>query len=241
MTLPTIDVPIYELKIPSTGEPIKIRPFLVKEEKLLLMAVETKDENEIINTTKQIINNCIVEGEVNVDKLPFFDIDYLFIALRGKSIGESIDVSFTCRNRVDGAECNTIFDAKIDIANVEIEKDESITHTIDLTGGITVIMKYPNYTAMRLLTSKESNLEKKVNIVVACIERISKDNKTYDSKDYTKVEMTNFVTSMTEENYKKLENFVNNFPSFHVNSEAKCPKCGFVHKIKYKDFTSFFL
>jgi hypothetical protein len=161
--------------------------------------------------------------------------------LRGKSIGESIDVSFTCKNiNAEGKECGTIFDAKIDIANVEVVKDEEITNTIDLTGGIKVTMKYPNYAAMKLLTSKESNLEKKINIIVACIDKIFKDNKTYDSKDYTKVEMNGFVSSMTEENYKKLENFVNNFPTFHVNSESKCPKCGFVHKIQYKDFTSFF-
>jgi hypothetical protein len=241
MTLPTIDVPVYELKIPSTGDTIRIRPFLVKEEKLLLMAVETKDENEIVNTTKQIIKNCILDGEVDIDKLPFFDIDYLFIALRGKSIGESIDVSFTCRNRVEDKECGTIFDAKIDIANVEVVKDETVHKTIELTGGVTVTMKYPNYTAMKLLTSKESNLEKKINIIVTCIDKIFKDNKTYDSKDYTKAEMNGFVSSMTEENYKKLENFVDNFPFFQCVAEAKCPKCGFTHNIKYKDFTSFFL
>ena len=241
MTLPTIDVPVYELKIPSTGDTIRIRPFLVKEEKLLLMAVETKDENEIVNTTKQIIKNCILDGDVDIDKLPFFDIDYLFIALRGKSIGESIDVSFTCRNRVEDKECGTIFDAKIDIANVEVVKDEAVHKTIELTGGVTVTMKYPNYAAMKLLTSKESNLEKKVNIIVTCIDKIFKDNKTYDSKDYTKAEMNGFVSSMTEENYKKLENFVDNFPFFQCVAEAKCPKCGFAHNIKYKDFTSFFL
>jgi hypothetical protein len=94
---------------------------------------------------------------------------------------------------------------------------------------------------MKLLTSKESNLEKKINIIVLCIDKIFKDNKVYDSKDYTRVEMNGFVSSMTEENYKKLEAFIENFPSFHVNSQAKCPKCGFEHKIKYKDFTSFFL
>ena len=137
MPLPKLDVPLYQIKIPSTGKEITIRPFLVKEEKLLLIAAQSKDQAEIINTTKQIINNCIVDGDVNVETLPFFDIDYIFIALRAKSVGESIDINFTCNNVIeDGEACGSRFTAKIDITNCEIVKNENIKQEITLSGSL---------------------------------------------------------------------------------------------------------
>ena len=103
--LPKIDVPTYTLKLPSSEQELTVRPFLVKEEKLLLMAVKSDDPQEIIRTTKQVINNCIISPEINVDTLPFFDIDYLFIALRAKSIGETIELNFICQNKVEDTKC----------------------------------------------------------------------------------------------------------------------------------------
>ena len=142
MTLPKIDLPTYDVKLPSSGQIVKIRPFLVKEEKLLLMAVESDDTNEIINVTKQVINNCIINNDVNVEALPFFDVDYLFIALRAKSVGESIEVKFTCNNMVNDAMCNNVFPANIDIANCEIVKDDTIKNIVDLGKNIKLKMKY---------------------------------------------------------------------------------------------------
>ena len=112
MTLPKIDVPTYDVTLPSSGKEIRIRPFLVKEEKLLLMAVESKDSENIIKTTKQVINNCIVSGDIDLDKIPFFDVDYLFIALRAKSIGEKIEVNYRCNNNVGGQPCNGVFNVE---------------------------------------------------------------------------------------------------------------------------------
>ena len=128
--LPKIDVPLYDIEIPSSKEKIKVRPFNVKEEKLLLMAMESKDVNEIVNTVKQVINNCIINGEVNIDKLPFFDIDFLFIFLRAKSIGESVEVNLTCNNEVDGKECGNRFPGVMNISNCEIVKPEKISEEI---------------------------------------------------------------------------------------------------------------
>lgn len=241
MTLPVIDVPTYDLTVPSTGEPIKVRPFLVKEEKVLLMALESKDDNEIVNATKQIIKNCILEGNFDVDKAPFFDVDYLFIALRAKSVGESLDLKFVCNVILsdDGRKCNTTFNAKIDIANVEVEKDKNIKELIELD-KIKIKMKYPNYSTMKILIAKENALEKKIKLIAGCISEIQKDNKVFSSKDYGKEEVIRFVGNLTEKDYKKLEEFVDNLPSFAVKAEATCPKCGYKHNIKYKEFTSFF-
>ena len=116
MALPKISVPTYELTIPSDKKKIKVRPFSVKEEKLLLIALESENMTDVANTVKQVINNCIVSGEVDVDKLPFFDIDYMFIFLRAKSVGDTVEVKMTCNNVVDGNKCGEVFGADMDIS-----------------------------------------------------------------------------------------------------------------------------
>lgn len=240
MTLPVIDVPIYEVKLPSSEKEIKIRPFLVKEEKLLLIAAESNDVEEIIKTTKQVINNCLVDKDVDIDKLPFFDVDYLFIALRAKSISESIEVKFTC-NAIDnqGGNCRHVFEADIDISKATVYKND-VPNIFDLDKGTKVKMKYPSYSIMKSLNENDNALENKIKVVTACIDQIIQKDKVYSSKDYGKKELQAFVENLTEENYKKLELFVDNFPYFAVNVEKKCPKCGYLHDIRYTDFANFF-
>jgi hypothetical protein len=243
MSLPVVDVPIYELKLPSNGKEIKVRPFLVKEEKLLLMAAESNDVEEIIKTTKQVINNCLINKDVDVDKLPFFDIDYLFIALRAKSIAETIEMRFTC-NAIDndGNACRHTFETEIDISKTEIFNN-NIPKAIKFDNdakNTSVKMKYPSYNIMKTLNEKDNALENKIKVIVACIDQIAQKDKVYSSKDYTPRELQIFVEGLTQENYKKLELFVDNFPYFAVEVEKKCPKCGYLHDIRYTDFASFF-
>jgi hypothetical protein len=240
MTLPKIDVPIYDITLPSTGKTIKIRPFLVKEEKLLLMAIESGDNENIIKTTKQVINNCIVSGDLDLEKMPFFDVDYLFIALRAKSIGESIETSYICNNEVNGNKCGGVFEAVIDISNCVIEKKDDISMDIILSSKIAIKMKYPSYSIMKMITGNESNFQKKIRIISSCIDRITNGDQVYSSKDYSKEELVEFIEGLTSEQYKKLEEFVDNLPSFTIETSGVCPKCGFEHKIKYTDFTRFF-
>lgn len=240
--LPKIELPVYEVKLPSSGQIIKIRPFTVKEEKLLLMAAESGDNDDIINTTIQVINNCLIDDSVNITKLPFFDIDYLFIALRAKSVGESIDIKFTCNNKLeDGSTCGHIFPAKIDISNCKLDKDESIEDTIKLSGTMSVKMRYPTYSVMKSLIETMKDIDKEVHIIANSIEMIQDKDSIYTLKDMTKDEMIQFVESLTQEQYKKMENYVDNFPSFLVTAEADCPKCGFHHNLEYRSFESFFV
>ena len=240
MTLPKIDVPIYDITLPSNGKTIKIRPFLVKEEKLLLMAIESKDNENIIKTTKQVINNCIVSGDLDLEKMPFFDVDYLFIALRAKSIGENIETSYVCNNLVDGNKCGGVFEANIDISNCVIEKKDDITMDITLSNKLSMKMKYPSYSIMKMITGNENNFQKKIRIISSCIERITNGDKVYSSKDFSKEELIDFIDGLTHEQFVKLEVFVDNLPSFAIESGGICPKCGFEHKVKYTDFTRFF-
>ena len=238
--LPKIDLPIYEIKLPSSGKPVKIRPFVVREEKLLLIALESGDEREIIETTKQIVNNCLVD-KVDIDKLPFFDVDYIFIALRAKAVGDTIDVKYTCYNEVDGTSCDNTFPAKIDVMNYTLLKDENIKDKIQLTGTLSVKMRYPSYTVMRLLDSDMSNFDKKINIIAECVDIVADKEKVYTRKDYTNDELIDFIENLPQQQYKRLEEFVDNFPSFIITSKATCPKCKYEHTLDYRDFTDFFV
>jgi hypothetical protein len=240
MPIPKIDLPIYELKIPSSGKEIRVRPFVVKEEKLLLMAAESNDTDEIIKTTKQIINNCIIDENIDIDKLPFFDIDYLFIALRAKSIGEKIDMSFTCNNEVETGTCKHVFDVPVDIANASIVKQDKISNKIDLGNGMMLKMKYPTYSIMKIINDNESVINKKIKVMANCIDSIVQGDKVHTSKDFTKKEAEDFIENLTQEQFMRVESFVDNFPYFVVNVDHKCEKCGYDHNIQYRDFVSFF-
>lgn len=241
MTLPKLDLPLHKLKIPSSGKEIIVRPFLVREEKLLLIAQESGIEADIINTTKQVINNCIVGDNVRIDTLPFFDVDYLFIALRAKSVGESIDIKYRCNNIVGEEECGNIFPAKIDISNCKVIKNESISNEINVSGTIKVKMKYPTYSIMKNIMDNDNIINKKIQVVVGSIDYIKEKEKIYGPKDVTREELVQFIEGLTQEQFKKFEIFVDNFPTFVITSEAVCDKCGFKHHLEYKDFTSFFL
>jgi hypothetical protein len=240
MTLPKIDVPTYDVTLPSTGKEIKIRPFLVKEEKLLLMAVESKDNENIIKTTKQVINNCIVSGNIDLDKIPFFDVDYLFIALRAKSVGEKIEVNYKCNRVIDTQLCNGVFNVDVDISKCAIDKKDDISDIIQLGGKMSVKMKYPSYGIMKLIMGNESIMEKKIRIIMSCVERIVNGEKVYTSKDFSKEELKAFIEGLTQEQYKKLEEFIDNFPNFYIQANGVCNKCGFDHQVRYTDFTRFF-
>lgn len=204
------------------------------------MAVESSNMEDVTNQVKQIINNCIIDGDVNVDKLPFFDIDYMFIFLRAKSIGENVEVRMTCNNVLDdGSTCGHQFPAKLDIANVEIVKDENVVNDIKLDKTNGIVMKYPNYSIIKRLENA-ADIDKKTAIIVGSIDYIYDKKGTHSSKDYSREELTKFVEDLTEENYKKLEYFVDNFPVFLAKLDVSCPKCSYEHHVRYSDFYDFF-
>jgi hypothetical protein len=240
MPLPKIDLPVYDFTIPSNGKVIKVRPFTVKEEKLLLMAIESKVASDIISTVKQVINNCVQDDEVDVDKLPFFDIDYLFIFLRAKSVGEIAAVNLTCNNVLDSGEtCNHNFVTEVDVGNVELVRFEGVSDDIKLGPASGVKMRYPNYGIMRKI-EELPDIDKKTHIIVSSIDFIYDKSGMHSYKDYTQEEMKDFVEGLTEENYKKLEAYVDRFPTIAGKINADCPKCGFHHDVRYTEFYDFF-
>jgi hypothetical protein len=236
-------VPEYTIKIPSTGKEVKVRPFLVGEERLLLMALESGDSKDIIHTTKQIISRCIIDEDVKVDldKLPFYDVDYLFIALRAKSIGETVDINWVCKANVDDEECGATFSAQIDIANVEIEKNASLKDWVELPNNMKVKLKVPSYTAMKSILDDDNILEKKIHLIVACIDYIQNKDTMVTLKDVTLNDYRLFVEGLTQEYFRKLEAWADDLPSFVVKQTSKCPKCGYDHTLRYEEFDAFFV
>lgn len=238
--LPKIDVPVYTVKMPSSGKEIKVRPFNVKEEKLLLMASESDNLDDIVTTVKQVINNCIVRGDFNIDKVPFFDVDFLFIFLRAKSIGESIEVNLTCNNTLEnGMRCGHTFPTQMDISHHEVIFNEKLSNDIKLDAVNGVRMKYPTYALVKQLDDTPL-IEKKTKVILNSIEHIYDKKGVYSAKDYSTKELQEFIEGLTEEKYKKLEEWVDNFPTFVVKLIADCPKCGFHHEVRYSDFADFF-
>lgn len=233
-------MPTYELTLPSTKEVLKVRPFNVKEEKLLLMALESKDFDEIIKTVKQVISNCLLKGDVNIDKLPFFDIDYIFVFLRGKSVGDTVEVNLTCNNVLeDGNKCGNVFETDLDISKCVVIWPEGVVDDIKLSEKQGVKMRYPNYATMKRMEGVNP-VDQKTSIIVNAIDYIYDAKGQYSWKDYSKEELKEFVEGLTEENYGKLEAFVDNFPTIMVNLEGTCNKCGFHHNVRYSDFYDFF-
>lgn len=239
MGLPKIDLPVYDLTIPSTKEVIKVRPFNVREEKILLIALESKDADEIITTTKQIIGNCLIDSTLDINKLPYFDVDYIFVFLRAKSVGDNVEVQMTCNNETDKGLCGNRFLADLDISKVDIIKDDNISDDIKIDKDKGIKMKYPNYATIKRIEFG-NEIDRKTNTIVNCIDHIYDKKGIYSAKDHSKEELKNFVEDLTEENYRKLEEFVDNMPTFAVVLEKECNKCGFNHRVRYTDFYDFF-
>lgn len=249
MNLPKLTTPIYQVILPSNGQTIRIRPFVVKEEKLLLMAAQSNDVNEIIDTTLQVVDNCLVDNDIKggAKSLPFFDIDYLFIAMRAKSIGEVINMNFTCNNIVTNdtitppvsQKCNAVMPVELNISKPHIIKKE-MQDKIWITPEVGIKMTYPNYSSMKKLMSLEDDLTRRMQAYMISIDYLFDKDKVYPITEISKEELTDFFDRMTKEQTNKLDEWVENFPSFEIHKEQVCPKCGFNHTIKYKDFTSFF-
>ena len=248
MGLPTIAVPEYTLTIPSTKKEVKYRPFLVKEEKILLLAMESEKTEEIINATKTIIENCVY-GDINVEEMPTFDIEYIFLQLRAKAKGEVLDLKYKC------PKCELEIPIEINIDDIKIiEKDKEHTKDIKITEELGVMMKYPNLSLQSKIAQKEDGskpeIEALFETMTACIDYIYDKETTYPSKDHTEKEMTDFLESLTDEQFQKLSKFFETSPALKHEVELHCkhksPKskgkkeCGYKEKITLEGLNSFF-
>lgn len=245
MALPKIQAPIFELTLPSTGQQVKYRPFLVKEQKILLMALESKEAPEMLRAIKQIITNCSID-EIKVDNLPMFDLEYFFLRLRAKSIGEEVELALSHYDNINknGDTCEHKTKYTINLMEVEVEKDESHTTKIvlDEDSGVGIVLKYPTIAlADKMQNANNKNqMDAIVDIVTQSIDYIFDNENTYPAKEQTKQELTDFINNLSQEQFAKLNNFFNTMPKLRQTIRWECEKCGTRDSITLEGMANFF-
>ena len=237
MTLPKINVPEYTLEIPSTNEEVKFRPFLVKEEKLLLISQESGDETSLYTAIKNLVNNCCY-NKIDVDALPLFDIEYVFLQIRAKSVNEIADVKVICPD--DG---ETEVDIKVDLTKVQVHMDDKHNSKIPLTDDIGVVMAYPNLASI-LLTSTEdveqNASDKMFQMIQDCILQIWQGEETFDAMDYTVKDKKDFIENLNHTQFEKIQQFFETMPTVKHEVEVTNPNTKVVSKIEIEGMNSFF-
>ena len=215
MTLPRIAVPKYTLIIPSSGKEISYRPFLVKEEKILLIAMESGEEKEMIGAVQNIIENCVYD-DLDVKNMPMFDIEYIFLQLRAKSKGEIVDLSFDC------GKCKKPIPIQIDLTKIEIIRTEGHDIKIPLSDDVGIIMKYPSMEIQNIINKEKSDVENVFSTITSCIGSIWDKESVYATKDHTKEEINDFLDSLPDDSFTKIQKFFDTVPKLKHEFELKC-------------------
>ena len=237
MALPKLNVPVYEAILPSTEKVIKYRPFLVKEEKLLFTAQESGEE-AVLPAVKQIIKNC-VQGELDIDNMPLFDIEYLFLRLRAKSVGEEITLGLKpwgCPQN-DGELCKFTTEVAINLEDVKVIKDEKHTSKIMLDDKIGIMMKYPNISQVGI---KGSDSEMGMNIIKGCIKMVFTEEETFESDSFTDKELDEFIDSLNTKQMEKIRDFFNSMPTLKHTIKYTCKTCNEKKETTIQGLNSFF-
>lgn len=238
MPLPTIATPSYELELPSTGKTIKYRPFLVKEEKLLVLALESESNKEISNAIKAVLKNCIQTRGVKIESLPTFDIEYLFLNIRGKSVGEEIEVNIIAPD--DG---ETAIPVKIGIDEIKVIKPENHSNKIKLDDTLIMEMKYPSldeFIKNNFDVNSEMDIDKSFELIASCIDKIYNTEEVWASSDVTKKELIDFLGQMNSVQFKDVERFFTTMPKLSHELKVRNPKTKVESTVVLEGLSSFF-
>ena len=238
MPLPTIVTPSYELELPSTGKKIKYRPFLVKEEKLLVSALETESTKDISNAIKTVLKSCIQTKGIKVEKLPTFDIEYLFLNIRGKSVGEEVDVNLIAPD--DGV---TEVPVTISIDDIEIQKNKDHNNKVKLDESLVMEMKYPSldqFIKSNFDFTEETNMDQSFDLIASCIDKIYNEEEVWSAADCTKKEVKDFLEQMNSMQFKEIEKFFETMPKLSHSVTFTNPKTKVKSTVVLEGLSSFF-
>ena len=241
MPLPTIKTPQYELVLPSTGKTIKYRPFLVKEEKILILALESQSTKEITNAIKQVLKDCIVTKGIKVEELPTFDIEYIFLNVRGKSVGESLDLIITC-----GDDGETQVPVTVFIDQIKVEEDPEHKRDIQLDTDLVLRMKYPSLDQFIKTNfdfnseQSSSSIDRSFDIISSCIDVIFNAEESWSAADSTKKELTDWIETLTPNQFKEIEKFFDTMPRLSHTVKVTNPKTKVESVVTLEGLTSFF-
>jgi len=236
--LPKIATPTYELELPSTEQTIKYRPFLVKEEKLLVIALESEDTKQITTAIKTVIKNCIETKGIKVETLPTFDIEYLFLNIRGKSVGEEIEVNIICPDDEE-----TSVPIKINVDEIQVQRDENHTNKIKLDETLMMEMKYPSleqFIKNNFDLSNNSAMEQSFELVASCVDKIYNEDEVWVAADVTKKELMEFLDQMNTSQFKHIEKFFETMPKLSHTIKVKNPKTEVESEVTLEGLSSFF-
>jgi len=238
MGLPKIATPVYELEIPSNNKKIKYRPFLVKEEKILIIAMESEDTKQIANSIKNVISNCIVTRGIKVEELATFDIEYLFLNIRGKSVGETVEVLITCPD-----DNITQVPSVIELDSIEIETNPEHSRDIKLNDSIILRMKYPSmneFIKTNFNTGTSITVDDTFDLILSCIEQVYTEDESWSASDCTKKELNEFIDQLTSSQFKEIEKFFETMPKLSHIIKVKNPKTGVESEVVLEGLSSFF-
>lgn len=239
MPLPKISTPVYHLTLPSTGKEIKYRPFLVREEKLLLLALESEDTKQITEAIKTVIKNCIETRGIKVELLPTFDIEYLFLNIRGKSVGEEIEVNVICPD-----DEQTQVPVKINIDEIEVHKFDDHEKNINIDGEITLEMRYPSldqFIKNNFDFNAENDMDQAFDLISSCIDKIYTKDEVWSTSDVTKKELQEFLDQMNSSQFKLIEKFFETMPKLMHKIEITNPNTKVKSEVVLEGLTSFFV
>ena len=237
MPLPKIATPSYTLEIPSLKKEIKYRPFLVKEEKILIIAMESEDSKQIAEAVKTVISNCILTKGIKVDQLATFDIEYLFLNIRGKSVGEAVDVLITCPDE------KTQVPISINLDDININVDENHSRDIKLDDDLTLRMKYPSmkeFVKTNFGSSFNVSVDETFDLIISCIEQVYSEEESWSAVDCTKKELSEFIEQLTSTQFKQIEKFFETMPKLSHVVKVKNPNTGVESEVLLEGLSSFF-
>ena len=236
MALPKLNTPTYELEIPSTDEKIKFRPFLVKEEKILMMALETKDNAQIISAVKDIVSECTF-NKLNISTMPMFDVEYIFLQIRSKSVGEVSKVKILCPD-----DKKTYTNVEIDLNEVKVQVEDEHTNKIELTDSMGMIMTYPNIDSFTENGIQDINASNMLDVIGTCILQIYEDKgeKVYEAKDQTKKELVEFIEQLNTKQFQDVQKFFDTMPRLKHTIKVKNPKTKKTSDVTLSGLNDFF-
>ena len=237
MPLPKIATPTYELVLPSSGRKIKYRPFLVKEEKILIIALESQDQKQIANAVKSIIASCILSRGIKVEKLSTFDIEYLFLNIRGKSVGEDIEVMVTCPD--DG---KTQVPMSINIDSIQIKKSDDHNPDIKLDDQFTLRMRYPSLSEFikSNFTAEDLKVDDTFDLIASCVDQVYSEEESWTQEDCTKKELTEFIEQLNSAQFKEIEKFFDTMPKLSHTVKVMNPNTKVESEIVLEGLQNFF-
>jgi len=237
MALPQIVLPTYELELASSGKKIKYRPFVVKEEKILLLALEANDEKQVEDAVKNLLKGCILTKGIKVDDLPLFDLEYVFLNIRAVSVGEEVEMNITCRD-----DNETVVKYTLDLNSVKVLKPENHSNKIMISDTMGLIMKYPSFPEFirNSIIGKSPTTDNVTEIVASCIEQIFDGEEVYDSSTTSKKEFLEFIEGFTNQQFEKLQKFFDDIPRLEHNFSITNPKTGVESEYTITGLANFF-